>query len=80
VQNSETSDNVVLVLAQLANSPDSYALFRYLWNNTQFQVKQRKEFALLPDVNLRYKLVDINDDHALIQTPTGQQVTIPHLK
>jgi len=77
VQHIERGDNVTLVLGQVANSPDSYALFRYLWNNTQFQVQKNREFALLPDANLRYKLIDIADDHALIQTPTGQQVTVP---
>jgi hypothetical protein len=80
VQNNETGDNVVLVLGQVANSPDSYADFRYLWNNTEFQVKKGKEFALLPDADLRYKLIDITEDSALIQTPTGQQVKIPKLQ
>ncbi|MGA3170465.1 MAG: Amuc_1099 family pilus-like system protein [Chthoniobacteraceae bacterium] len=78
VQNTETGDLVVLVLNQIANSPDSYALFHYRWNDSQFQVKKGKEFALLPDANLRYKLIDIKEDEALIQTPTGQQVWVPH--
>jgi len=80
VQNGETGDNVVLVLEKIVDSPDSYALFRYLWNNTQFQVKKDKEFALLPETNLRYKLIDIKEDEALIQTPTGQQVKVPRLE
>jgi len=79
VQNTELGDNVALVLERIVDSPDSYALFRYLWNNTQFEVKKNKEFVLLPETTLRYKLIDIKEDEALIQTPTGQQVRIPHL-
>lgn len=80
VQNTETGDNVVLVLNELANSPDSYADFRYLWNNTEFQVKKGKQFVLLPEKDALYILIDITDDGALIQTPTGQKIPIPKLK
>lgn len=80
VQNTETGDNVVLILETIVNSPDSYAQFRYLWNNTQFEVKKLKEFVLLPETNLRYKLIDISDNEALIQTPAGPQVKIPRLQ
>ena len=79
VQNVETHDKVLLIMEKIADSPDSYALFHYLWNNTQFEVKKDKEFALLPDANLRYKLIDITEKDALIQTPTGPQVRVPHL-
>jgi len=80
VQNTETGDNVILVLERIVDSPDSYALFRYLWNNTQFEVKKYKEFVLLPETTLRYKLIDIKEDKALIQTPTDQQVWVPRLE
>jgi len=80
VQNTESGDNVVLVLNELANSPDSYADFRYLWNNTEFQVKKGKQFVLLPEKDALYILIDITDDGALIQTPTGQKIPIPKLK
>jgi len=79
VQNTENGDNVLLVIEKIADSPDSYAAFRYLWNSTQFTVKKDKEFALLPETTLRYKLIDIKEDKALIQTPTGQQVWVPRL-
>jgi len=84
VQNMETGDTVVLVLEKMANSPDSYALFRYLWNNTQFQVKKGKQFALPPEStpqnNVRYTLLDITDTSASVQTPTGEKVTAPLLQ
>ena len=79
VQNTETGDNVILVKDKVANSPDSYALFHYLWKDLQFQVKKDKEFALLPEADKRYKLIDIKDDEALIQTPNSQQVRVPKL-
>jgi hypothetical protein len=83
IQNTANGDVVVLVLNQTANSPDSYASFRYLWNNTDFQVKLGQPFALLPESsatnNIRYKLIDISDTQALIQTPAGQQVKVPLL-
>jgi hypothetical protein len=77
VQNTESGDNVTLVLEEIVNSPDSYALFNYLWANKQFQVKLHKEFVLLPEASLRYKLVDINEDWVLIQIPTGEKIRIP---
>jgi hypothetical protein len=80
VQNTETGDNVVLVLNQTANSPDSYADFIYLWNNTEFQVKKGKQFALPPETTKIYILFDITDDNAVIQTPAGQKVTIHKLQ
>jgi len=80
VQNSETGDDVILVLERIVDSPDSYADFVYLWNSTEFKVRERSEFVLLPEPNLRYKLVDITEDHALIQTPTGQKVSVPRLQ
>jgi hypothetical protein len=80
VQNTENGDNVTLVLETIVDSPDSYALFNYLWANKQFEVKKGKEFVLLPEASLRYKLIDISDAEALIETPTGQQVRIPHTR
>jgi len=79
IQHTERGDNVVLILNKEANSPDSYADFRYLWNNTEIKVQKSREFALLPDANLRYKVIDITDTDALIQLPTGEKVTVPHL-
>jgi len=76
VQNTETGDNVILVVEKTADSPESYALFHYLWNNTQIEVKKGKEFVLLPDSTLRYKLIDIKEAEALIQPPTGPTVRI----
>ena len=80
VQNTETGENVVLVLEKIVDSPDSYALFRYLWNNTQFQVKKNQVFALPPEPTVQYKLIDIKETEALIQPPKGDNITVPHLE
>jgi len=84
IQNTQNGDTVVMVLNKPADSPDSYANLRYLWNNTDFQVKKGQDFALLPEStatnNIRYKLIDITDTQALIQTPAGQQVKVPLLQ
>jgi hypothetical protein len=84
IQNTQNGDTVVMVLGEKANSPDSYASFRYLWNNTDFQVKKGQAFALLPEStptnNVRYKLIDITDTEALIETPAGKQVKVPLLQ
>jgi len=80
IQNTETQVQVVLVYDTPADSPDSYAVFKYLWNNTQITVKKDQEFVLKPDTDVKYKLIDINDREAVIQTATGEKITIPHFE
>lgn len=69
LRHGETGDPVVLVLTRLTDSPDSYALFDYQFNNKPIQVKRLQEFALQPETDKRYKLIDITDAGALIRTP-----------
>jgi len=80
IQNTETQDQVVLIYGKQVDSPDTYAAFKYLWNNTQFNVKKNQEFSLKPEVDVKYKLIDINDTEAVIQTKTGEKITIPHFE
>lgn len=80
-ENTETGDKVVLVLEKLADSPDSYALFKYVWNNTELKVKKDKEFSLKPEDDLKYKLVDIKEQEAVIENlKTHEQIKVPHLE
>ena len=76
LQHTETGDKVILVLNQIIDSPDSYGLFDYQWNNTPIQVKKLQEFVLLPDTDKKYKLVDIKEGEAQIQLPSGETATI----
>jgi hypothetical protein len=80
--NTETQDRVVLVLAKVTDSPDSFALFQYAWPNPplEFRVKKNQEFVLKPTVTEKYKLVDIKETEALIQLPSGEKYTVPRLK
>ncbi|MGB8354415.1 MAG: Amuc_1099 family pilus-like system protein [Chthoniobacteraceae bacterium] len=80
IQNTETGAQVVLIYDKQADSPDSYAVFKYLWNNTQITVKKDQEFVLKPEVDVKYKLIDINDQEAVIQTATGDKIKIPHFE
>jgi hypothetical protein len=81
IQNIETGEVVVLVYGIVVDSPDSYAYFKYLWDNTEFSVKKDKEFTLKPENEVKYKLIDINPKEALIQNlKTGEQIKIPLLE
>ena len=64
-----------------ANSPDSYAKFKYLWKgNLDITVKKDATFSLKPETDVIYKLVDINEKEATIQNlKTKEEIKIPHL-
>ncbi len=80
VQNTESGDNVVLVLGKIADSPDSYALFRYSGPTPSSRSRRSKEFVLLPEASLRYKLIDITETDALIQTPHRRTSRVPRVE
>ncbi len=77
VENSETKETIILIFNKVTDSPDSYALFNYLWPDASkpqdIKVKKLQEFVLKPDVQERYKVVDIKEDGAVIQLPGGDK-------
>lgn len=78
IQHTETGESLVLVYDKIGDSPDSYALFSYRWNNTDIQVKKDQKFVLKPDIEDQYKLVDIKEDGSLIENlKTGDKITVP---
>jgi hypothetical protein len=79
--NIETNEKIVLVLTKVTDSPDSFAMFQYSWPNPAqtFQVKKGQEFVLRPNIQQKYKLVDIKETEAVIQLPTGEKYTVPKL-
>lgn len=79
VQNVETGTQIVLPLEKIVNSPDSYALFRYLIDGKDYKVKKDATFSLPPD-NIQLKLIDIKEGEAVIQTPQGEKVTVSKLQ
>ena len=82
VQNTETQEMVVLILDSVVNSPDSYAVFHYIWNNTDFTVKKEGKFVLRPETDVEYKVVDIRDTEAVIKNlkTSGPEIKIPRLE
>lgn len=80
IRNIDTKAEIILVLGVIANSPDTYALFKYLYDNTEFKVRHDGEFQLKPDDKTTYKLIDISNTEAVITIPaTGTKITVPKL-
>lgn len=83
VENIENGEKVILIKNKVVDSPNRFAKFSYLWNKKpgeagqEFVVPRLKEFVLQPVVDKRYKLLDVTESGALIQTPDGQQYQVP---
>lgn len=81
--NTETEEEVRLVLNKVVDSPNRFGEFEYLWNKKhgeapqKFPVQKLKEFVLQPDIAAKYKLLDVNPENAVIQTPSGEKITLP---
>lgn len=84
--NAETEEQVVLILNKVVDSPNQFAEFSYRWNKKQgeadqiIRVPRLKEFVLQPEVTVKYKLLDVNQENAVIQGPDNQKITVPLLK
>lgn len=78
IENTETGEKMVLVYNQEANDPTSFGEFIYLFDNTTFKVKKDDEFALQPQEDRKYKLIDIKESEAVIQdVNSGEKIVIP---
>ncbi len=78
IENTQTGQKIVLVANKEANDPTSYGEFLYLYDNSKFTVKKDDEFALTPETDRKYKLIDISEKEALIQDQqTREQHQIP---
>ena len=81
IENTETGQKMVLVVNKEANDPTSFGEFRYLLDNTTFKVKKDDEFALNPEQDRKYKLIDIKESEAVIQdVKSGEKIVIPLLQ
>ena len=77
LEHNETKDTITLVLEKIVDSPDSYALFKYFWDGTEMVVKKEKTFSLKPEIDVQYKLIDIQESEALIENlKTGTKLKI----
>ncbi len=78
IENTQTGQKIVLVANREANDPTSYGEFLYLYDNSKFTVKKDDEFALPPETDRKYKLIDISEKEAVIQDQqTREQHEIP---
>lgn len=80
----DTHDKITLVKEKTATSPEAVATFLYTWGETDqtFTVKKDQEFTLKPLEEIKYKLLDVQPDKAIIsntKTP-NEKIEIPLLK
>ena len=67
LEQKETKQQLTLVKEKVAISPESVATFVYTWGGRQeFQVRKDQEFSLKPQVQIKYKLVDVDPAKAVI--------------
>jgi hypothetical protein len=67
LENGETGAHVSLVKEKIMISPESVANFVYdLGERREFPVKKDQEFSLPPETEIRYKLIDVQPDKALV--------------
>lgn len=80
VEHVDTKDQVTLVMNKDVDSPDSFAKFKYLWDGSEMIVKKEKTFTLKPEIDVQYKLIDIQEGEATIQNlKTQEKIKIPRL-
>jgi hypothetical protein len=87
VINKETGAKVVLPLLQIVDSPDSYGIFHYKWvqpggkKTDDFPKRRGETFALPPEPDKTFKLLEIKGQDAELQLPDGTKkiLTAPPL-
>lgn len=77
VENQETGQKIVLVNDKPVNDPTVYARLKYLWDGSEFKVKKLESFAIKPEETVKYKLIDITDNEAVIEDPQGKKISVP---
>ncbi len=67
IENEETKEQLALVKEKVMISPESVGTFVYLWGDKkEMQIKKDQEFSLPPQSEIRYKLIDVQPDKAVI--------------
>lgn len=67
IENQESKEQLNLVKEKTINSPESFAQMIYLWGQKrEFPLKKEQEFSLPPEEQIKYKLLDVQPDHATI--------------
>src|SRR5882757_5368016 len=67
LEHQGTHAQVTLVKGEVATSPQSVATFVYTWGGRrEFEVRKDQEFSLKPMEEIKYKLIDVRPDKAVI--------------
>ncbi len=67
LEQEETKEQLTLVKEKVAISPESVVTFVYSWGQLrEFQVRKDQEFSLPPVEEIKYKLVDVQPNKAVI--------------
>jgi len=67
LEHEQSHIQVTLVKREVATSPQSVATFVYTWGGRrEFEVRKDQEFSLKPLEDIKYKLVDVQSDKAVI--------------
>jgi hypothetical protein len=76
LEHQQTHAQVTLVKKKVATSPQSVATFVYTWGGRrEFEVRKDQEFSLKPNEQIKYKLVEVQPDKAIIVNT--QQPNVP---
>ena len=67
LEHQQSHAQVTLVKGRIATSPQSVAMFVYAWGRRkEFEVRKDQEFSLKPMEEIKYKLIDVRPDKAVI--------------
>jgi len=67
LEHQGTHAQLTLVKGKIATSPQSVATFVYSWGGRkEFEVRKDQEFSLKPMEHIKYKLIDVRPDKAVI--------------
>jgi hypothetical protein len=67
LEHAATKEQLTLVKENVAMSPESVATFAYTWGGRrEFEVRKDQEFSLKPLEEIKYKLVDVQSNKAVI--------------
>src|SRR5213594_3739994 len=67
LEHQQSHAQVTLVKGRIATSPQSVAMFVYTWGRRkEFEVRKDQEFSLKPLEEIKYKLIDVRPDKAVV--------------
>ena len=77
LEHQQSHAQVTLVKGKLATSPQSVVTFVYTWGGRkEFEVRKDQEFSLKPMEEIKYKLIDVRPDKAVIVKTRDPKVPI----